>query len=149
MAIPEHDPVTGALPPGDHEATLREVEQRYGTSPRRVRLLQALRWVVNRLDELGCMMILLDGSFTSEKHRPSDIDVIVYLPPGVLLPPLLRDHAWLKSQHGIDLWTWPSYGQHRGGGPATDIKNFFSTDRLDRPTGFIDLVREDDDDQES
>jgi hypothetical protein len=41
--IPALDPITGALPPGDHRATLEEVESRFGFTPRRRWLLKGLR----------------------------------------------------------------------------------------------------------
>jgi hypothetical protein len=37
--IPAFDPNTGALPPGDHRATLEEVGSRFGFTPRRRWLL--------------------------------------------------------------------------------------------------------------
>jgi hypothetical protein len=37
--IPAFDPATGALPPGDHRATLEEIGRRFGFTPRRRWLL--------------------------------------------------------------------------------------------------------------
>jgi len=33
--IPAFDPTTGALPPGDHQATLPQIAKRFGFTPRR------------------------------------------------------------------------------------------------------------------
>ncbi len=44
--IPAFDPATGALPPGDHRATLEEIGSRFGFTPRRRWLLKGLRAAV-------------------------------------------------------------------------------------------------------
>ena len=40
--IPAFDPATGALPPGDHRATLEEIGRRFGFTQRRRWLLKGL-----------------------------------------------------------------------------------------------------------
>ena len=61
--IPAFDPTTGALPPGDHRATLEEIESRFGFTPRRRWLLKGLRAAVNAFWLAGIEDIFIDGSF--------------------------------------------------------------------------------------
>ena len=46
--IPAFDPETGALPPGDHPATLDEIRRRLGFTPRRSWLLKGLGGLLSR-----------------------------------------------------------------------------------------------------
>lgn len=72
--IPAFDPGTGALPPGDQRATLDEMGQRLGFTPRRRWLLKGLRAAVNSFWAAGIEEIYIDGSFCTEKPDPGDID---------------------------------------------------------------------------
>jgi Family of unknown function (DUF6932) len=72
--IPPFDSETGALPPGDHQATLEEVAARLGFTPRRRWLLKGLRAAVEALWAAGVAQIFVDGSFCTEKPEPGDID---------------------------------------------------------------------------
>ena len=72
--IPAFDPATGALPPGDHRATLEEIETRFGFTPRRRWLLKGLRSAVRAFWAAGIEEIIIDGSFCTEKPDPGDVD---------------------------------------------------------------------------
>ena len=72
--IPAFDPATGALPNGDHRATLEEIEGRFGFTPRRHWLLKGLRAAVKALWAAGVEDIFIDGSFCTEKLDPGDVD---------------------------------------------------------------------------
>jgi hypothetical protein len=61
--IPDFDPATGALPTGDHRATLEEIEGRFGFTPRRRWLLKGLRAAVKAFWAAGVEDIFIDGSF--------------------------------------------------------------------------------------
>jgi hypothetical protein len=61
--IPAFDPTTGALPPGDHRATLEEIGSRFGFTPRRRWLLKGLRAAVKAFWLAGIDDIFIDGSF--------------------------------------------------------------------------------------
>lgn len=80
MPIP---PLTdlGFLPPGVHDATLEEVEERYGrfrSSEKRVELFTKLRQYLTELTTWGHVQeVLIDGSFVSSKESPNDIDLII------------------------------------------------------------------------
>jgi hypothetical protein len=72
--IPEFDPVTGGLPPGDHCATLDEIAKRLGFTPRRRWLIKGLLSAVEAFWAAGIEEIYIDGSFCTEKPDPGDID---------------------------------------------------------------------------
>jgi hypothetical protein len=72
--IPAFDPATGALPPGDHRATLEEIGSRFGFTPRRRWLLKGLRTAVGAFWSAGIEDIFIDGSFCTEKPDPGDVD---------------------------------------------------------------------------
>src|SRR5947209_1815173 len=112
MPIPAFEP-NGWLPSGDWDATLEEVEARFGAvGPQRRRLMAGLVQVVEFLDSKGVDGIWLDGSFIGVEHRPSDVDVLYMPPVGQNI------HAWglyspaqrkaLKTSLHVDLWQWPS-----------------------------------------
>ena len=72
--IPAFDPATGALPPGDHRATLDEITRRLGFTSRRRWLLEGLHAAVQTFWAAGIREIYIDGSFCTEKPDPGDID---------------------------------------------------------------------------
>jgi len=77
VVIPDFVDVGGpwnVLPPGVHDATLKEVEARFATSDHRKRLFSGFRRGVIALRKAGCRKIFLDGSFVTEKPIPGDFD---------------------------------------------------------------------------
>lgn len=151
MAIPKLEDRGGAhkyLPPGNHPATLDEVERVFGASTiKRRELMGGLREVVSMLRAFGVTVIYVDGSFISDKARPRDIDVIYDKPADAdtskwgPLAPTRRETA--ARRFGCDLWEHPSYGTH-GGGPRRSIKKYFERDDDDILKGHI-LLRSSDD----
>lgn len=74
MAIPELGP-NGELPPGIYLATILDVELIFGqNSERRKKLMAGLKTVISIFKTVGVKKIYLDGSFTSNKMEPDDID---------------------------------------------------------------------------
>ncbi len=94
MPIPELN-ADGVLPAGIHACTLAELGQRFGLfqlSDRRVRLFEQLRDLAQEEQAAGLALeMFVDGSFTTAKPEPGDIDLVIVLPadynPGVELPP--------------------------------------------------------------
>jgi hypothetical protein len=88
MPIPQVDEA-GYLPPGIHDATLDEVEERFGgfqRSDRRMRLFAKLKEYVKEVRRTGmAVTLLIDGSFVTSKPEPNDIDLLLVLKP---------DHDW-------------------------------------------------------
>ncbi|MFF7521167.1 DUF6932 family protein [Streptomyces pseudovenezuelae] len=141
MALPELTDL-GYLPPGEHEATWKEVEATFGWNFKRKNLLVGLHYTVKSLMELGVREIYVDGSFTTSKVRPGDIEV-VYMPPttSAAQPWGIFDfsqHHTLKRRYGIDLWPHPS-PQEVAPGKFVSIKEFFSFDRDGAPKGIVRL----------
>ena len=62
------------LPPGVHDATLKEVEARFATTDGRKRIFSGFRSGVTALHKAGCQKVYLDGSFVTEKPFPGDFD---------------------------------------------------------------------------
>jgi hypothetical protein len=76
--IPDFVDVGGpwkVLPPGVHDATLKEVETRFAISEHRKHLFSGFKEGVMALRKAGCRKIFLDGSFITEKPLPADYDV--------------------------------------------------------------------------
>jgi len=72
--LPPHDPDTGYLPPGEHQASWDEVCHRFGGNARRENLLNGLRAALDCLAAAGVARIYLDGSFITTKDLPGDYD---------------------------------------------------------------------------
>ena len=131
--IPEHDPRTGALPPGDHQATWKEVTERYGFGVRRRKILRGLELVLMFLhDEVDVAEVYLNGSFTTDKERPGDVDVVVFARGEI--PERWQDRA--KHEERKKKWLVDLYF-------SSDIKSFMSTTRSGQPKGFIQLFEGD------
>ena len=72
----------GYLPEGLHLASKTEVMFRFGSSSRRRRrlVLRIRRWI-GLAQLIGCLRLLIDGSFVTAKVEPDDIDAVILLPP--------------------------------------------------------------------
>jgi hypothetical protein len=148
------DPETGALPPGDHQATLEEIRKRFGFTPRRRWLLKGVRAAVEAFWNAGIEEIYIDGSFCTEKRDPGDADGywvepdldvyervdpywIDFTPVFVRAAGKWRWHMW--ADHGVEFFIHPAM-------QATEDESFpefFRNDRAGRPRGVIRVVRSD------
>jgi Family of unknown function (DUF6932) len=73
------------LPPGVHDATLKEVDElfaRFQKSDRRLKLFKKLQDYLTALKKAECAVaVILDGSFVMGcVDAPSDIDLVVVMP---------------------------------------------------------------------
>lgn len=71
----------GDLPPGIHQATLREIVERFGTTPAKRQVL-ALR--LERIYKLAVgtghvARFIIFGSFITDKIEPNDVDVFILM----------------------------------------------------------------------
>lgn len=66
--------ITGALPPGIHQATWQEFTLRYGYNQPRRRLIIGLELVIHDLRAAGCKRLYVGGSFIMDKPEPGDFD---------------------------------------------------------------------------
>jgi hypothetical protein len=64
----------GNLPAGVHWAEWQELEERFGGTSHRRRLLKGLLRALQNLRDAGCRIAYLDGSFISSCERPRDYD---------------------------------------------------------------------------
>lgn len=135
MTIPPFE-ASGLLPPGDHEATLAEIQERFCWNYRRRKIYQGLEYATGELVSHKVEKIWVDGSFATRKERPGDVDVAYEVPVGAdpddwgwLSPGRRRD---LKKIHSVDLWPdWPGQPQ---------MKTFFCSDDNGNSKGIIRLI---------
>jgi hypothetical protein len=84
MPIPESDE-NGFLPEGIHEASLEEVQERFGRfqrTDRRPALFAKLSEFLREARASGLVVaVIVDGSFVTSKDEPSDIDLVLVLRP--------------------------------------------------------------------
>ena len=140
----------GYLPGGDHEATWDEMAARFGAGRRRQEILRGLEYVTDRLRAHGVQKIWLDGSFVTDRLRPSDVDVVYRIEPGADRadwPDVGKSrHQYLKTAYRVDLWRHPSPQPrknsigHGAGKLQEPIKNWFETDREGTPKGLVLLI---------
>ncbi|MDR0864863.1 MAG: hypothetical protein LBO74_08025 [Candidatus Symbiothrix sp.] len=71
----------GVLNPGIYEMTWKDFHTFFLFSPRRKELLEGLKKVIDILQDVGCTIIYIDGSFVTEKIEPGDWDACVECPP--------------------------------------------------------------------
>ena len=150
--IPAFDPDTGALPPGDHKATLDQIAKRLGFTPRRRWLIRGLRAAVKAFWAAGIEGIYVDGSFCTDKPDPGDIDGYWVEPdPDVyeridpywidfelVFVPGVRKWKWrMWADHGVEFFVHPAMRVS----PQTDFPAFFRQDRDGHRRGVIQVVR--------
>lgn len=152
--IPPFDRETGALPPGDHQATLEEIRKRFGFTPRRLWLLKGLRTALEAFWKAGIKEIYIDGSFCSEKPDPGDVDgywvepdldVYERIDPYwidftlVFVPTAGKSRWRMWADHGVEFFIHPTM-------QATDeegFPEFFRHDRTGRSRGVVRVLRSD------
>ncbi len=62
------------LPIGIYEATMNEVRDCFANNHHRQHLFSGFKEAVSSLKEAGCILVLLNGSFVTEKELPGDYD---------------------------------------------------------------------------
>lgn len=150
--IPAFDPSTGALPPGNYDATLEQIAERLGFTPRRQWLLRGLRVAVEGFWAAGVREIYIDGSFCTEKPDPGDIDGYWVEPDeGVydridrygidfelVFVPHLRKWKWrMWADYGVEFFIHPAMQATADMG----FPEFFRQDRAGQPRGVIQVVK--------
>jgi hypothetical protein len=141
--IPEFE--GGVLPPGVHQASWQEVEERLGWNPTRQTLLLGLKALLEELARAGCSRVWLDGSFVTDKLHPGDFD-LVWDPNGVDLGELdqvLQDldppREAQKRRYGGDIL--PNVVEEGSGMPFLE---FFQQDSVTgQVRGIVELRLED------
>ncbi|MBK6915137.1 MAG: hypothetical protein IPH11_16275 [Ignavibacteriales bacterium] len=112
MAIPELEE-DGFLPIGIHICTAEEISERFGrfqSSDRRPSLNEGLISYINELKEAEIgKYLIVNGSYVTQKDKPSDIDVLLVLKDDVDLtgdiPPFRKNAAskkYINRYHKLD-----------------------------------------------
>ena len=99
----------GELPPGEHQASLNEIETIYGcSSDRRKRLMSGLREATSNFALAGVTTLWIDGSFITDKESPNDIDGCWEYTTAVdlekLNPIFLASREDMKKEFGLDFF---------------------------------------------
>ena len=132
LMIPQFDQ-RGNLPPGIYNATLKEIENRFSSTPHRKRLFKGLVRLLENLKTAGCTTLYLDGSFVTEKEEPGDYDCL-WDPTDVtdkLDMDLLKPLEDRKSKYLGDIFV---YLPEQRGFPYLE---YFQKDEDDNPKGII------------
>jgi len=131
--IPEFDD-EGYLPAGIHPATMEEIGQRFGqdSEMRRVQM-ESLIWMVQLARSAGVERIVVNGSFTTDKLEPNDVDCVLLI--GIGFPHDAAAEAELLSglpfinMELVDQTAFTQFTQHT-----------FATDRDSVPKGLIEVM---------
>jgi hypothetical protein len=121
------------LPPGLHDATLEEIEQRFATNAGRRKLFEGFKQGVQALQAAGCKLIYLDGSYVTDKQNPGDFDAC-WEPSGVdphKLDPVLLDFSFKRKNQKL------KYGGEffPSSASADGISTFVDYFQVDKYTG--------------
>lgn len=134
----------GVLPSGIHWSTIEEVKEKLCFSERRIQLVLGLEIAIVSLKSAGCETIYLDGSFSTFKEIPSDIDVCwelinVDLNILIVIEPVLFDFTFgrkaQKDKFGCEFFPADFIAES----PDKTYFNFFQQDKDGNPKGIIGL----------
>ncbi|MBT6457910.1 MAG: hypothetical protein HOK37_20515 [Gammaproteobacteria bacterium] len=128
----------GELPPGEHKASLDEVEAVYGSSTDRRKLLMfGLREAVSNFELSGVRALWIDGSFITDKEEPNDIDGCWEYSLDVdvkkLDPLFLGSREAMKKKYGLDFFI----ANIVEAGSGLPFPKFFQVNRNGDPKGII------------
>jgi len=138
MSIPAFN-ARGELPPGEHEATMEEVEARFGVSNgQRKRLMRGLKAACDNLRLARVKTVWIDGSFITDKYAPNDIDGCWEYNPDVIMRVLDRvflstSRAEMKAKYGVDFFS-SAFNEASTGLP---FPRFFQVNREGETKGII------------
>lgn len=127
------------MPPGVHDADLREIKTRYATNERRMELFEGFKCALTALGRAGCKTVYLDGSFVTDKPEPGDYDACWEM-AGVnpaLLDPVLKDFSnkrrRQKDKYGGEFFPADSLADG-----VTFFRDYFQRDRHTlKPKGIV------------
>lgn len=113
MSLPTFNP-NGLLPPGIHECTLADAQDRFVTNPYRAQLWKRFLGFVEWTHSFNNFDILyLDGGYITDKPQPQDIDVILQTrsPYGTaalesMIPFFRYGTEKILEQYGVHLHFW-------------------------------------------
>lgn len=137
MTIPTFQE-NGELPPGEHQASLGEVNTVFGSSNERRRfLMRGLHEAVNNFKLAGVETLWIDGSFITDKEEPNDIDGCWEYTPTVSIekldPCFLGSREAMKRKYGLDFFI----ANIIEAGSGLPFPKFFQVNRDGNPKGII------------
>lgn len=124
----------GLLPPGIHEATLDEIDVRFGQEPelRRVQM-ESLRWLVELSKRVGVERIIVNGSFVTDKWEPNDVDCALLQGPAFPTD----DAAEAELLTGLPFIQLVVVGPEEF---RLYVEEIYATDRHGTPKGVIEVI---------
>lgn len=134
------------LDPGLHDFELNEIGNHFlkdfPNSKTRKPLIDGLNAYISHLSNIGAPIELwIDGSFTTSKENPNDIDLVIFSPASVLnsLPKekqqlfqALIDRASAKTTFGCDVLFCPTEDQNL----RSYWRGWYGFDRNEQPKGI-------------
>ncbi len=124
----------GYLPPGVHVAQLNELLERFGgeTEIRRVQG-ESIRWLIDLARQAGVDRLIVNGSFTTDKAEPNDVDCVLLL--GECFP--IAAEAGAELLEGLPFLEIKLVNQE---GFELLVETIFASDREMQPKGMIEVV---------
>jgi hypothetical protein len=124
----------GALPPGVYQATLAEVEERFGrqSEPRRVQM-ESVRWMVDLARRAGVERTVLNGSFVTDIIEPNDVDCVLLFVAGELK----ERAAFRELRKGLPFLDIALVGQKNF---DNMVNRIFSADRHGMLKGMVEVT---------
>jgi hypothetical protein len=135
----------GYLPAGIHTATLDEVEARFANTIWRKELFKHLLKLIEDLKTIGCTAVYLDGSFSTIKRVPGDMDIcwedtgIDYDTAEKIMPILFDYYSPRKNQQ--DTYKADIFPANLDNTPGEPFLEFFQRDKATgNPKGIIKII---------
>jgi hypothetical protein len=129
---------SGLLPIGIHTATWEELIEKFGFNEHRQRLLAGLKIGLVLLQKYGCTEVCIDGSFTTAKPFPNDVDVC-YDNTNINWKKFIKDHPEFndvkngskiqKEKYQSEFYAYNAF--------EDSILQFFQFDRNNNPKGIV------------
>jgi hypothetical protein len=128
----------GLLPQGVHYSDWEEFKTVFGFNAHRLQLIEGLAKGLTVLKKYGCKVVYLDGSFTTSKIYPGDVDVC-FDDTGMDWKKLKQDHPeFFDAKNGTKIQK-EKYNTHFFSCNAfeTYFLDFFQFDREGNPKGIV------------
>jgi Family of unknown function (DUF6932) len=148
---PEDSPVIppledGVLPDGVFDCTFNEIDQAFGRfqrSDRRIRLVSRLKAYLDEARTSGLVAaVLADGSFTTAKDEPSDIDLVVVLKPDIPWDSLRPVEYNVVSKRMVkQTYRFDAYACVDGDQRYREALDYFMQVNPDKHSGFTSRTR--------
>lgn len=133
----------GHLPPGEYEANIEEVKDRFGGSKslKRSRLTVSL-WEFIKFIQYHAIRIYIDGSYTTNKLAPNDVDLLVILKPNFYSNLAAADRLLkfvVNNKNKLHIFAYT-----QGHESVKAYLEWFKNDRNLRPKGIVFIEGKDD-----